>query len=287
MSRPLIKPWGSSLIRRLPSPVCGDGESNRFRCWQSGSQIPKKGCNDMATRPMTIRASAHGRFYLYAVLGAAIIVFVGFAQSYFLKGLFGTPPLYPLLHLHGLVMTSWFVLFATQSWLIETHRVHVHCRLGVFGALLASMMLIFGAMVVTINAREGRVPENAPIPVILILSYINLLVFGLLVGTAIYLRRRSESHKRLMLLATLNLLSPAVNRIPLDFIQGGGLLTVLGIPDLIILLCVVYDTVRHRRLHPAFGWGALLSLLWPALGIALGGSSCGSSFATWVLNKAH
>jgi hypothetical protein len=241
----------------------------------------------MATRPMTIRASAHGRFYLYAVLGAAIIVFVGFAQSYFLKDFFGTPPLYPLLHLHGLVMTSWFVLFATQAWLIETHRVHLHRRLGVFGALLASMMLIFGAIVVTINAREGRVPENAPIPVILILSYINLLVFGLLVGTAIYLRRRSESHKRLMLLATLNLLSPAVNRIPLDFIQGGGLLTVLGIPDLFILICVVYDTVRHRRLHPAFVWGALLSLLWPALGIALGGSSYGSSFATWVLNKAH
>jgi hypothetical protein len=237
--------------------------------------------------PMTLHPSTPGRFYFYAVLGATILVFVGFAQSYFLKGFFGTPPLYPLLHLHGFVMTSWFVLFATQTWLIEAHRVSLHRRLGIFGAILASMMLIFGAIVVTINAREGRVPENAPIPVILILSYINLLVFGLFVGTAIGLRRRSEFHKRLMLLATLNLLSPAVNRIPLDFIQGGGLLTVLGIPDLFILICVVYDTVRHRRLHPAFGWGTLLSLMWPAVGIVLGGSSGGSIFARWVLNKTH
>jgi hypothetical protein len=241
----------------------------------------------MATTPMTLRPSTPRRFYFYAVLGAAIVVFVGFAQSYFLKGFFGTPPLYPLLHLHGFIMTSWFVLFATQTWLIEAHRVSLHRRLGIFGAILASMMLIFGAIVVTINAREGRVPENAPIPVILILSYINLLVFGLLVGTAIYLRRHSEFHKRLMLLATLNLLSPAVNRIPLDFIQSGGLLTVLGLPDLFILICVVYDTALHRRLHPAFGWGALLSFLWPALGIVLGGSSAGSTFATWVLNQAH
>lgn len=159
-------------------------------------------------------------------------------------------------------MTSWFLVFGIQTWLIEKRRIDLHRRLGVFRAILAAMMLVFGAVVVTINAREGRVPENAPIPVILILSYINLLVFGLLVGTAIFLRRRSEIHKRFMLLATVNLLSPAVNRIPLDFIQGGGLLTVLGIPDLFILICVVYDTVRHRRLHPALGWGMFIMRSW-------------------------
>ena len=84
----------------------------------------------MATKPMTLPASGPRGLYFYAVLGAAIIVFAGFAQSYFLKGFFGTPPLYPLLHLHGLVMTSWFLLFATQSGIIETHRVRLHRRLG-------------------------------------------------------------------------------------------------------------------------------------------------------------
>jgi hypothetical protein len=241
----------------------------------------------MATRPMTLRASAHGRFYLCAVLGAAIIVFAGFAQSYFLKGFFGTPPLYPLLHLHGLVMASWFVLFATQSWLIETHRVHLHRRLGLFGALLAVTILLVGAAVVTINAREGRVPPAAPVPVVVFLSYANLMAFGVLVGAAIYFRGRSEFHKRLMLMATLNLLPAAISRIPLDFVQSGGLLTVFGLPDLFIVGCVAYDTLRHRRLNPAFGWGALFSIVWPALGIVLGGSSAGSTFVTWVLNRAH
>jgi hypothetical protein len=241
----------------------------------------------MATTPITPRPGTPRRFYFYAVLGAAIIVFVGFAQSYFLKGFFGTPPLYPLLHLHGFIMTSWFVLFVTQTWLIEAHRINLHRRLGIFGALLAATILIVGAAVVTINAREGRVPPAAPIPVIVFLSYANLMAFGVLVGAAIYFRGRSEFHKRLILVATLNLLPAAISRIPLDFIQSGGLLTVFGLPDLFILICVVYDTARHRRMHPAFGWGAIFSFVWPALGIVLGGSSGGSTIVTWVLNKAH
>ena len=237
----------------------------------------------MATKPITLPASGHRGLYFYAVLGAGIIVFAGFAQSYFLKVFFGTPPLYPLLHLHGLVMTSWFVLFATQSWLIETHRVRLHRRLGIFGALLAAMILVVGAAVVTINAREGRVPPAAPIPVVVFLSYANLLVFGVLVGAAVYFRGRSEFHKRLMLLGTLNLLTAAISRIPLDFIQSGGLLTVFGLPDLFIVACVAYDTLRNRRLHPAFAWGALLSIAWPLLAIWIGGSSAWAKVTTWLL----
>ncbi len=238
----------------------------------------------MATRPMALRASAHGQFYFYAVLGAAIIVFAGFAQRYFLKGFFGTPPLYPLLHLHGLVMTSWFVLFATQTWLVEAHRVGLHRRLGIFGALLAATILIVGAAVVTINAREGRVPPAAPVPVVVILSYANLMAFGVLVRAAICFRRRSEFHKRLMLLATLNLLPAAVSRIPLHFIESGGLLTVFGLPDLFIVGCVAYDTLRHRRLHPAFAWGALWSVGWLFVAIKLGGTSAWIRFTNWLVS---
>ena len=238
----------------------------------------------MATEAGTTHTTAHHRFYFYASVCAAAILFIGFLRTYFLKMFFDVPSLYPLLHIHGFIMTSWFLLFGIQTWLVEKRRIDLHRCLGIFGAILASMMLVFGAIVVTINAREGRVPDVAAIPVILILSYVNLLVFGLLVGAAIFLRRRSEFHKRLMLLATLNLLSAAINRIPLDFIASGGVLAVFGLLDLFILICVVYDTARHRRLHPAFGWGALLSFLWPALGIVLGGSSSGSTFATWVLN---
>lgn len=237
----------------------------------------------MATRPMTVRAGTHGRFYIYAVLGAAIIVFVGFAQSYFLKGFFGAPPLYPLLHLHGVIMTSWFVLFAAQTWLVATHQVRLHRRLGIIGALLACAILIVGTAVLIIGTRLGH-NAGLPAPMIVCLSLANFLVFGVLVAAAIGFRGRSEFHKRLMLVATLNLLPAAIGRIPLDFIMSGGPLVIFGILDLVIMICVGYDTLRHRRLHPAFAWGALLSVVWPVLAIQLGGTSVWNRFTNWLLS---
>jgi hypothetical protein len=239
----------------------------------------------MAMEIGAIRRTDRRRFYFYALVCAALVVFAGFARTYFLKTVFGTPPLYPLLHVHGIVMTSWFLLFGTQTWLVEANRTDLHRRLGVIGVLLALVILVVGAAVVTINAREARVPAGAPVPVIMSLSYVSLLVFGVLVGAAIYFRGRSEFHKRLMLLATLNLLSAAVNRIPLDFIASGGLLAVFGLVDLFVVVCVVYDTLRHRRLHPAFAWGGLLSMVWPVLAIVMGESSAWGKITTWLLSK--
>jgi len=129
------------------------------------------------------------------------------------------------------------------------------------------------------------VPPGAPVPVFMALSFVNLLAFGILVAAAIYFRARSEFHKRLMFLATINLLSAAIQRLPLDFIDSGGLLAVFGLLDLFIVVCVVYDTLRHRRLHPAFAWGALLSIIWPALANVMGGSSAWGKFTIWLLSS--
>ncbi len=239
----------------------------------------------MATDVGLMRRSARRpgqRFYLYTLIIAAIILFAGFARSYFLKVFFDEPPLYPLLHLHGIVLTAWFVLFGTQTWLIEARRIQVHRRLGMLGVFLVLMILIVGECVVTINAREGRLPPGDFGPVLMMVSYVNFVVFGLFVGAAIYFRGRGETHKRLMLLATLNLLSAPINRIPLHFIRAGGAVSIFGVLDVFILACVLYDTIRHRRLHPAFGWGALFSIVWPILAIALGRSATGHEFAAWV-----
>jgi hypothetical protein len=147
------------------------------------------------------------------------------------------------------------------------------------------MTVIFGAIVVTISAREGRVPDAAAAPVIVFLSYANIFTFGAFVATAVSLRRRPEVHKRLMLLATLSLLSAAFSRIPLDFIRSGGVFTVFGLLDLFVV-CVAYDTWRHRRLHPAFAWGALVTLAWPAISIAAGGTTVWGRVVAPLIGKA-
>ena len=65
-----------------------------------------------------------------------IIVLIGFSRTYYLKGWFGTPALPGLLvHLHGIVMTSWVVLFVTQVSLVATGRTRTHQRPGILGAV--------------------------------------------------------------------------------------------------------------------------------------------------------
>ena len=75
----------------------------------------------------------------------------------------------------------------------------------------------------------------------------------MLVGAALYLRQQSQTHKRLMLLATLALLTPAIARLP--GIAAAGPPAFWGLTDLFIVACFVYDRVTSGRIHPAFKWG--------------------------------
>jgi hypothetical protein len=64
-------------------------------------------------------------FYTGIAVASVITVFVGFAPSYYLGRHFGAPPLTPLIDLHGLVFTSWIVLFLAQTVLIASRRPHL------------------------------------------------------------------------------------------------------------------------------------------------------------------
>ena len=57
----------------------------------------------------TVQARNRAFFVTMAVL-LGIAVFVGFARSYYLKPLFGTRPLTPLLHVHGVIFSAWMLL---------------------------------------------------------------------------------------------------------------------------------------------------------------------------------
>jgi hypothetical protein len=69
------------------------------------------------------------------------------------------------------------------------------------------------------------------------------------------LRRRPDFHSRLMVLATLRLLPPATTRIPLTFIQNGGIPVLVGDRRILRPGLFVIDTVRNRRVHPRISVG--------------------------------
>jgi hypothetical protein len=218
--------------------------------------------------------------YIWVAVFVSIVVLIGFARTYYLKGLFGTPELPGLLvHLHGIVMTSWVALFVTQVSLVAARRIKLHQRLGVLGAILAALVLFVGVSTAISAAARGSSSGPPPLQ-FLVIPLGDMLVFAILVGTALYFRRRMDVHKRLMLLGAVNLLTPAIARVPLHFIETGGPLAFFGLTDLCVLACVVFDTVKNRRLHPIFVWGTLLIVLSQPLRLMVAGTDTWMRFAT-------
>lgn len=237
----------------------------------------------MSSTASVMNTSPDRRLYTWAALGAIAVVFAGFARTYFLKAGFGTPALSTLLHLHGLVMSLWFGFFLLQVRLVALRRTDLHRRAGVIGALIAAAVLIVGTTTALTGAKLGHTPGPPPL-IFLAVPLFDMLVFAVLVGAGLSLRHRPDMHKRLMLLSCIGMLTAAIARIPLDFIQAGGLLAFFGITDLLIISCVAYDTVKHRRLHPAFGWGALFVVLSHPARFLIAGTPAWQQFAAWLVS---
>lgn len=231
---------------------------------------------------LLIQERQRDRWFFTGMASAIVLtIFVGFAPSYYLKDVFGAPPVSSFLHLHGILFTGWVLLFLTQAVLIAAGRTGVHRRLGVAGGLLAVLMSVIGLMAAVGAARRGFTPPGGPPPLMfLAIPFGDIGVFASLVGAALYLRRRSETHKRLMLLGTIALLTPALARMP--FIGAGGPLAFFGATDLFVVACLVYDRMAHGRVHPAFLWGGLFFIASQPLRLAISGTDPWLSFAEWV-----
>ncbi|HYG80444.1 MAG TPA: hypothetical protein VD861_08660 [Pyrinomonadaceae bacterium] len=230
-----------------------------------------------------VNSRRHERlFYTGMAVVFAATVFAGFARTYFLRPYFDASSLPWLLHLHGVVFTSWLVLLLAQTALVAGRRIDVHRRLGVAGGVVAALMIVIGTLTAIIRAKVVEVPPGSVSPLVfLTIPLGDMLVFGILVGAGFYFRRRADAHKRLMLLATVAILPAATARLPFAFVQQVGPLAFFGLADLFILACLIYDLIS-RRPHPATLWGGLLIVASQPLRLMLGNTQAWLTFADWL-----
>ena len=241
----------------------------------------------MATLAATFddRARAKFReraFYTGMAVAILITVFAGFSRTFYLRPYFQTQSLIPLLILHGMVFSSWIVLFITQTSLIAARRTRTHMRLGIAGGVVASLMLVIGTTTAIVRAKGP-----SPIPGVNPLSFLtiplgDMLVFGILVGSAFYFRRKTDVHKRLMLLATIGILPAAIARLPFDFIQRSGPLAFFGLADLFIIPCLIFDLITRGKPHRATVLGGALIVISHPLRMIIGNTHAWIVFATWL-----
>jgi hypothetical protein len=90
---------------------------------------------------------------------------------------------------------------------------------------------------------------------VLALELTQMLLFASLVASGVWLRNRAGYHKRLMLLATFCILPNPIVRL---FIWAGfgSNIIILSVWASLVAIVVLLDSIRNRTLHPAFGFGA-------------------------------
>lgn len=229
----------------------------------------------------------HERIFFCAMAVAfAVSVFVGFAGTYFLRSASDLPPdmlpMTPLLHAHGAIFSGWIVLLLVQSFLVAGGRTDVHRQLGVAGAAWAGLMVVVGILVAVAGAARGSSPPGTDPHQFMAVPFFDILVFAVLVGLAIRARRRPDTHKRLLIVATAGVTAAAVARWPFELMATGGPIAFFGMADMFVVPLVVFDLVTLRRLHPATLWGGLLLVLSQPLRLLLSTTDAWMAFARWM-----
>jgi len=167
---------------------------------------------DTAALPK-IRSAFRPSFYFWTILVMCFLVFTGFGMTYWIPLAAGRfPPAPPIVHIHGLVFSTWMILLLVQSALVNTGNVALHRSLGTYGIAHAAVMMYTGALIQMIGlGRSVANGATGPFDT----AYIALMAvvgFGFLFTLAIRNVRRPEAHKRLMLFAVLPVIPPGVNR---------------------------------------------------------------------------
>jgi hypothetical protein len=187
-------------------------------------------------------------FFEGAAYAIAAVVFAGFAPTFYLSGAFNGPALTPLAQIHGVVFTGWIVLLLAQTRLAAGGRIVTHRQLGTLGAVLAAVMTVVGVATGLAAAARGHAPGGGDPRSFLIIPLAAIVVFAVTVAIAVARRRQSDVHKRLMLVANISLLDPAIARLPLAIMAVHPLVS-FGLACLLGVALAIYDLATLGRVH--------------------------------------
>jgi len=193
-------------------------------------------------------------FYLGMSLVLAGLVVWGFSRTVDSNLIHANPPRPWLLWVHGTAFSLWVVFFILQSALVRTRHVSVHRLLGWFGTGLATLMVLLGFTIAVVMARfDGTVLHQPGVGAFLSIPFADMMIFGACIGLAIYWRKKPEYHRRLIFIASCQLMDAAVGRF--DYVFNHNLF--YPILDGLIVLGMVRDWIVDGRVHKVYFYALL------------------------------
>ena len=193
-------------------------------------------------------------FYLGFALVGLLVVALGFGVTYVLpmaRRTFSAPW---FVHLHGAASLGWILLLIGQTILVRRRRTSSHRRIGQIALPLA--LLVWASGIATaVWAAQRDLPEQGTAATSSMAGTVTgLSLYLILVGAAVAMRRRPDWHKRLAMLATIQLLWPA-------FFRLRHLLPAVPHPDISFALVLAYSPIlvaavrdywRYDKVHPVW-----------------------------------
>ncbi|WOJ92758.1 hypothetical protein R0135_13315 [Congregibacter variabilis] len=215
--------------------------------------------------------SVRDRFFFYYALVLLAIVLGGFAPSFFARFAFAQESMPFYLHLHGAVLTGWFVLLVTQALLVRNANTALHRQLGRFfvaygvvvvvGGLMATLNFVprelghgttFDMDMAEVNPQQAvGIPFLSFATTVVWINIGSVVGFALLLALAVFSRKKADAHKRFMLFASASIISPALARISrMVFDTEQGPMIPLGLL-LLMLAIVIHDYWQQKKPHRA------------------------------------
>ena len=227
---------------------------------------------------------AERKLFLAAAIGFPLVVLAGYFKSYYFSAFFSDarPVANTLVHVHGLVMSTWVLYFVAQVALIRTKNVKLHMTMGFAGIALAVLVIVTG-MATAYDAQlvRGAAPPGANPHSFFVFPVSDMTLFVILFAAAVYFRKRPTEHKTLMLLTAINFVPAALFRIP-AVPPEYTVLWAFGTPALLAIAILAWHTWKHGKLNKVFAAGVALLLIALPLRPIISETSAWLSFVGWL-----
>ena len=224
----------------------------------------------------TDRKASERKFYTRMAFLLVAVVFLGFAPSFYLRGIVPeyprpNPTLPASVIFHGLMFTLWMGLLVMQTQLVAARRTEIHMKLGKATMLVAIALIpVMYLAAVWAVARHSHPPFTddlnwTAIPLAVIPA------FAFLVYEAWRRRKQAQWHKRLMLSATIMFAAgPGFSRIPLlPPTFWGFTIQLLAGTALLFLPLFIWDRRTQGKVHPATWTGYAVATAAAVIPLAL------------------
>jgi hypothetical protein len=203
----------------------------------------------MSTKPIK------GEPFFYYFSGVLLItVVLAFSMNILLKNYHLNSSMI-LIIIHGISMLLWYFILFWQSRQVRVSNIKAHKQLGLMTIFLAITIVVSGIMIAISNYKGEREALT------LFGNFSGMFVFGVLYVFALRFRHKSDIHKRLMIVASIAMLSPALVRI-LRIFDINDFVT-LPFWLLYIAVLPIYDYRKLKKVQKAtlLATGFLLMIL--------------------------